>query len=178
MPYYVRLMRREDVEQVAVIDREAFPTMLPPANFQREMDSLLAHYIVACDGDNKPIVGFAGFWLMAGEAHIVNFAVRQSHQKQGIGELLLMSLIELAVVMETTLITLEVRVSNTIARRLYERYGFTDRGLRKRYYSDNREDAVIMTVDDISSPAYRKKLDELEKEYCDKRGQSVCQIAY
>ena len=190
MPYYVRLMHQEDVSQVTGIDREAFPTMLPPANFRREMDSPLAHYIVVCEekgqaaptgtevnkNGEQPVVGFAGFWLMAGEAHIVNLAVRQPYRRQGIGELLLISLIELAVEMEASLITLEVRASNAGARRLYGKYGFTDRGLRRRYYSDNREDAVIMTVDDISSPLYHLKLNELKKEHSDRWGASLYQI--
>lgn len=168
MPFCVRLMRRGDVDRVAAIDREAFPTMLPPANFQREMDNPLARYIVACDGKSKPVIGFAGFWIMAGEAHIVNIAVMQSYQRRGIGELLLTSLIELAVKMEASLITLEVRTSNTSASKLYGKYGFTVRGIRKGYYSDNREDAIIMTVDDIGSPLYRVKVNKLKKEHSDR----------
>ncbi len=160
----MRLMCQGDVNQVTEIDREAFPTMLPPANLQRELCSPLAHYIVACDEEGKTtptgadidkngkqyIVGFAGFWIIADEAHIVNLAVRQSHHRQGIGELLLISLIGLAMEIKAFLVTLEVRASNTIARQLYSKYGFTVRGLRRGYYLDNREDAVIMTVDDIN----------------------------
>jgi ribosomal-protein-alanine N-acetyltransferase len=190
LPYYVRLMCQGDVNQVTEIDREAFPTMLPPANFQRELYSPLAHYIVACGEEGKTaptgaeieksgkqnIVGFAGFWIMSDEAHIVNFAVRQSYHRHGIGELLLVSLIELAMEMKASLITLEVRVSNTIARELYNKYGFTDRELKRGYYSDNRENAVIMTVDDINSSLYQIRLKRLKKAYSEKWRASPYQI--
>ncbi|HEX79191.1 MAG TPA: ribosomal protein S18-alanine N-acetyltransferase [Dehalococcoidia bacterium] len=165
LPYYVRLMCRSDIEQVTDIDREAFPTMLPPVNFQRELDNPLAHYVVACEADTMPasngirvgertaqyVAGFAGFWILSEEAHIVNIAVRKSCHRQGVGELLLLSLIELAIAMKASLVTLEVRASNDSARKLYGKYGFSEWGLRKRYYTDNREDAVIMTVGDIGS---------------------------
>jgi ribosomal-protein-alanine N-acetyltransferase len=162
----VRPLRAEDIPQVSRIDREAFPTMLPPADFGREMQNPLAHYIVAEQVDARDeLAGFAGFWLMAGEAHIVNLAVREHHQQQGIGELLLLSLIKLAAHNETKMITLEVRASNDVARKLYAKYGFSIRGIRKGYYSDDREDAIIMTVDDIASPDYHRRLKQLETAY-------------
>lgn len=171
MPYYTRLMRAEDIRQVNYIDREAFPTMLPPADFVRELYSPLAHYIVATkEGDSDELAGFAGFWLMANEAHIVNLAVRECYQRQGVGELLLLSLIDLAANMRASLITLEVRASNEVAQKLYSKYGFSTRGIRRGYYSDNREDAVIMTVDDIASPGYRRRLKQLERAYNAKWG--------
>jgi ribosomal-protein-alanine N-acetyltransferase len=167
-------MRVDDIPQVSRIDREAFPTMLPPADFGREMQNPLAHYIVAEHANVRDeLAGFAGFWLMAGEAHIVNLAVRECHQRQGIGELLLLSLIKLATQEETQMITLEVRASNEVAQKLYAKYGFSIRGIRKGYYSDNREDAVIMTVDDIASPSYQSQLKQLEKDYKVKWGAYV-----
>ena len=111
------------------------------------------------------MAGFAGFWLMAGEAHIVNLAVWECYQRQGIGELLLLSLINLAVKKEARMITLEVRASNDTAQKLYTKYGFSIRGIRKGYYSDDREDAVIMTLDNISSSDYLHRLKKLERDY-------------
>lgn len=192
MPYYIRLMHQGDISRVTEIDREAFPTMMPLANFRRELGSPLAHYIVACDEEDKAaltmtevnrngeqlVVGFAGFWLMADEAHIVNLAVRRTYRRLGMGELLLISLIELAMDMEASLITLEVRASNTSARCLYSKYGFIDRGLRKRYYTDNREDAVIMTVDNINSSSYQIKLRQLKKAYSEKWGAPLYQVVH
>ena len=101
-----------------------------------------------------PVWGYVGIWFMADEAHITGVATRQTHQRQGIGELLLIGTVELAQVRGTRSVTLEARVSNSIAQALYRKYGFKEMGIRKRYYSDNAEDAVIMSTDAISSREY------------------------
>ncbi len=190
MSYRVRLMQWEDITQVAEIDREAFPTMLPSTNFQRELKSPLSHYIVTCDEGEaidqskakeeaqgkQYIFGFAGFWMMAGEAHIVNFAVRQSYRRQGIGELLLISIIDLAMEMNSNLITLEVRASNTAAQELYLKYGFTVKGLRRGYYSDDREDAVMMTLEDVGSVSFQEQLNQLKQAHSRKWGIALHQV--
>ncbi len=105
-----------------------------------------------------PIVGFAGLWLMLDEAHITTIGVKPTHRGRGVGELLLLGLFDAALAMNASLVTLEVRVTNIIAQRLYEKYGFERVGLRKHYYSDNGEDAYIMTVTDIQSPSYKAML--------------------
>jgi ribosomal-protein-alanine N-acetyltransferase len=117
----------------------------------------------AHDGDAAygRIVGYAGMWIVADEAHITTIAVRTAHRGSGFGELLLASLIGLAAEMGIRWVTLEVRISNEIAQRLYNKYGFRQSGVRRRYYSDNNEDALIMTTDDISLNAYRGHFEEL-----------------
>jgi len=155
MSYRMRQMHWEDLEQVKEIDRLCFPTMMPPTNYKTEMINPMAHYIVAYDAarieipSSQPcsplILGFAGIWLMAGEVHIINLAVRPEYQHQGIGELLLNGVIQQSLGLKAILITLEVRVSNIKAQNLYRKYGFTLRGIRHAYYIDNREDAIIMT---------------------------------
>ncbi len=102
-----------------------------------------------------PVVGFAGLWLMLDEAHITTIGVKASHRGRGVGELLLLGLFDAALEMGASLMTLEVRVSNVVAQKLYEKYGFERVGIRKGYYSDNGEDAYIMTVTDIQSSYYR-----------------------
>ncbi len=173
MPCRVRRMRQEDILQIVAIDREAFPS-LTPTNYHRELKNQLARYIVAIEGESvagdegrtaSAIVGFAGFWIMAGDAHIVNIAVRQSCRRQGIGELLLIGLIDLALELQAHLITLEVRVSNTAAQSLYSKYGFVIKGLRRGYYSDEREDGVIMTVADIGSATFRSRFSRLKQAH-------------
>jgi ribosomal-protein-alanine N-acetyltransferase len=177
-------MGQDDVPQVTAIDREAFPTMWPPMNYQRELDNHLAHYIVIAEETeqaveptpkvepeggithkviewltpHKPvkdhpqkIIGFAGFWMMAGEAHIISLAVKREFRRQGFGKLLLVELVRAAVKLEAEIVTLEVRVSNYEAQRLYLQYGFVSKGVRRAYYTDNREDALIMTLDDADS---------------------------
>lgn len=218
MACYVRLMRREDIAQVTEIDREAFPALWPPANYERELENRLAHYIVACGEEERVeepkveaslekdpsglasrvrhlfnynrffshelpksgkqyITGFAGFWIMAGEAHITNIAVRELHRRQGIGELLLIFAIDLATELNAHIITLEVRASNTAAQSLYYKYGFTQAGLRHNYYIDNKEDAVIMSTENITSAPFQARLQRLKQAHSRKWGIALYQIA-
>ncbi len=101
------------------------------------------------------VVGYAGMWLVGEEAHITTVAVTPQARGKGFGELLLASLVEMADELQARWVTLEVRVSNFTAQQLYRKYGFREAGLRKRYYSDNNEDALIMTTDDVSIDPYR-----------------------
>ena len=116
------------------------------------------------------VIGIAGFWLMAGEAHITTIAVRESHRRQGLGERLLISVIDTAIQLNAQLITLEVRPSNEQAQALYHKYGFYKAGVRNRYYTDNGEDAFIMTTDVITSPYFKSHIHELKKAYEQKWG--------
>ena len=206
MPYYVRPMRKGDIAQVNDIDREVFPTQLPPPNYRHELQNKLARYIVVCDEDKtveepelkaatglvsgvkqllnswlfpgnkipqpgrEYVSGFAGIWIMADEAHITNIAVRESYQRQGIGELLLISIIELAEELKASVITLEVRASNTTAQNLYAKYGFAQVGMRRHYYTDNREDGLIMTTESITSVSFRAHFQRLNQAYLKKYG--------
>lgn len=107
------------------------------------------------------IIGYAGMWIMVDEAHITTIAVRRGWRSKGLGELLLASLINLAAETGAERITLEVRVSNETAQNLYRKYGFHQEGLRKRYYSDNNEDAYIMTTGNIHELDYREQFERL-----------------
>lgn len=111
--------------------------------------------------DDQFLTGFIGIWYMVDEAHIVSVGVRSEYRGQGIGELLLIGGIEQAMKRPATMVTLEVRASNHIARNLYVKYGFTERGIRKGYYTDNREDALIMTTDPINVAAFREQFSKL-----------------
>lgn len=107
------------------------------------------------------LVGFSGIWTIVDEAHITNIAVRTAYQGRGLGEYLLIATFDLANDLHATFLTLEVRVSNVIAQQLYAKYGFVQQGIRKAYYLDNREDAYIMTTDDIRTTGSKRKLAEL-----------------
>ncbi len=182
MSYRVRKMRWEDIEPVKEIDHLCFPTMLPPTNYKTELINPMAHYIVAYDDDSlrieapllqpyRPLIlGFGGIWFMAGEAHIINLAVRPGYQRQGIGELLLNGLIEKSLELKAALVTLEARVSNFSAQRLYTKYGFSQRGLRRAYYTDNREDALIMTLDNMNQAEFQKSWAVLKQQFQKKWG--------
>ncbi|MBI4212682.1 MAG: ribosomal protein S18-alanine N-acetyltransferase [Chloroflexi bacterium] len=101
------------------------------------------------------IVGYAGLWLMADSAHVTTIAVDPPYRGEGIGELLLVALIDRSIEMGAAEVTLECRVSNYVAQTLYRKYTFRNSGLRKRYYSDDGEDAVIMTTDSLGSPTFQ-----------------------
>jgi ribosomal-protein-alanine N-acetyltransferase len=107
------------------------------------------------------VIGYAGMWLVGEEAHVTTVAVAPEARGKGFGELLLASLIEIADELQARWVTLEVRVSNFTAQQLYRKYGFREAGLRKRYYSDNNEDALIMTTDDVSLEPYRSDFAKL-----------------
>ena len=150
-------MTVDDLLAVHVIERESFSTPWPEHAYRQEIEqNSLAHYIVARYGN--AIVGFAGIWLLVDEAHITSFATRTAWRRQGIGERLLVALIDLALARGAKEATLEVRPSNIPAKRLYEKYGFKVVGVRPRYYSDNNEDALIMTTDTLDGRPMRDRL--------------------
>jgi len=153
-------MTVDDLIAVHVIERESFSTPWPAQAYREEIEhNRLAHYIVARSGNS--IVGFAGIWLLVDEAHITTFATRSAWRRQGIGERLLVALLDLALARGAKEATLEVRPSNIPAKRLYEKFGFKVVGVRPRYYSDNNEDALIMTTDSLDGRPMKDRLAEL-----------------
>ena len=116
------------------------------------------------------IAGYVATWFMTDEAHITGIAVRESLRGKGLGELLLLASVELSMNRDSRVVTLEVRVSNHVAQSMYTKYGFKQVGLRKRYYTDNNEDAYIMTTDVLSSEGYLKRFRVLVETYRLRRG--------
>jgi len=90
------------------------------------------------------VVGYGGVWLILDEGHITNIAVHPEYRGIGVGNAILEALIEICKIEQITSMTLEVRKSNTIAQNLYKKYGFLEEGIRKNYYTDTKEDGVIM----------------------------------
>lgn len=151
-------------------DGEALPSE-GHGGFGRLLDGLRQ----MLDGDSldetqELIVGFVGVWLLADEAHIVTIAVRDGRRGRGIGELLLIAAIEEAMRERQDVVTLECRVSNSVALRLYEKYGFQRVGLRPRYYSDNHEDAYVLTADGVGTESYRRLFGRLRSEHRERYG--------
>jgi len=109
-------------------------------------------------------VAYGGIWLMVDEAHVTTFAVDPRYRRRRIGERLLLALLDLARDRQAREATLEVRLSNLPARRLYEKYGFRPVGIRPRYYSDNQEDALIMTTEPLELPAMAGRIARLRAE--------------
>ena len=140
--FTIRRMTDADVEGVAQVELDAFTAPWPPALFAEELKNPLTHYLVLEAG--KKICGYAGFWLVAGEAQVTNIALLRQKQGKGWGSFLVESLIGLAVECGADSIVLEVRKSNMPARNLYEKLGLSIVGERKGYYQDDGEDALLM----------------------------------
>jgi len=123
------------------------------------------------------VAGFAGMWFVADEAHVVTLGARERERRMGVADLLLLGVAETAVKCGSRHVTLEVRRSNTAALALYGKHGFREMGVRKRYYSDNGEDAVIMTTPPIQSDAYAHTLASLAREHAERWGASIRVLA-
>ncbi|MBI5876235.1 MAG: ribosomal protein S18-alanine N-acetyltransferase [Chloroflexi bacterium] len=162
LPYVIEPMRVEDVDAIMVIEHEAFTEPWPASAYRHEIaKNEMAHYYLVRerpgkDGLPRPtVIAYGGIWLMVDDAHISTIATRREWRGCGVGELLLAAIIAESRAMGAERMTLEVRVSNTVAQNLYRKYGFNVEGRRKRYYSDNKEDALIMTTPRITSEAYQ-----------------------
>ena len=194
----VRPMKPGDIRQVMEIERQSFPNTWTRTIYDRELKNKLARYLVAYQplDDSAPvppepgivgfvrrvlrreplprerILGLVGLWCMMGEGHIVTIAVRHEHRRRGIGELLLVAILETALEAGQDGVTLEYRASNREARALYEKYGFSQVGLRARYYSDNQEDAVLMSTPPLRSSVYKKLIARRVAEQRSRWGES------
>ena len=114
------------------------------------------------------VIGFAGIWKMMDEAHLISIAVKAGHRGQGCGEMLLIAVIQMAIELGARVVTLEVRVSNRVAQALYVKYGLRTAGVRHGYYSDNNEDALIMTTDSIVTDEFRAYFKKLREAHAKK----------
>ena len=149
-------MSHDDINQVVAIERLCFGDRWSASAFAAELDNPSSTYIVAAKEDR--VVGYAGFWLILEEAHVTTIAVHPGEQGQKIGEQLLLNLIEESAKKDAKWMTLEVRVSNVVAQRLYGKYGFTSLGKRRGYYQDDGEDALVMWTENIWQDGYRTRL--------------------
>ncbi len=153
----VRAMRMSDIPAVHEIERTSFNEPWPEHALRQELTgNRLARYLVAERGGR--IVGYAGVWLMADEAHITTFGVLPDARRSGVGVRMLLAVAELAIALGAARLTLEVRPSNAPAIALYERFGFAAVGRRPRYYTDDGEDAQIMTTPELRSTSMEARL--------------------
>ncbi|KAA0941571.1 ribosomal-protein-alanine N-acetyltransferase [Sporosarcina sp. ANT_H38] len=141
-----REMGIEDITSVVEIEKESFATPWTAEVFEHEMTGNdYAHYVVAVD--EGEVIGHCGMWIVLDECHITNVAVRTRLRGNGIGEALMKQAIALCKEKEVRLMTLEVRMTNNTAQNLYRKLGFQDGGIRKNYYTDDHEDALVMWVE-------------------------------
>ena len=152
--YYVVLRRSED-------DYSDNGAREPEQESRGRFGFLPLPWRTEAPNSQDPIVGFAGMWIMFDEAHITTIGVHPDERGSGLGELLLVQLFVEATARGAEMLTLEVRVSNDAAQTLYQKYGFERHGVRRRYYSDNGEDAYIMWSPNIRDPEYVERFYEL-----------------
>ncbi len=142
-------MQKSDVDNVIAIEEQAYGEHhWSKESFMNELSNELARYYSALDNDGN-LVGYAGCWQILEEVHITNIAVAPQYRRQKIGRRLLQKIIDDCYTNKAKYITLEVRVSNEAAISLYEKYGFKSLGVRKGYYQNNNEDALIMWTENI-----------------------------
>jgi len=199
--YTIRHARDRDARQVVEIDREAFAgncLFRSTSSYRREIHNSTACYFVAGMGkevteqppprapwykrlfrsseeptnNDQYILGFAGLWIMPGEGHVTAIGVRNDYRHAGIGEGLLISLIDLAAELNLEIMTLEVRASNKTAQALYRKYGFRVVGKRRHYYSNDGEDALIMSTRPITSAPFQARFQQLKETHSQRRNGS------
>jgi ribosomal-protein-alanine N-acetyltransferase len=177
LPYVVEPMRLSDLDEVMEIEKVAFPApwsarsyryeitqnehgtlivVRPAPRLRQHLPKWLSWLSRAGRG---PVLGYAGLWLLVDEAHIATIAVHPDWRGRGLGELLLLAIMEKGAEQGARQATLEVRVHNQIAQGLYRKVGFETAGIRKGYYIDIKEDALIMTTPSFDTPEFQWNLD-------------------
>jgi ribosomal-protein-alanine N-acetyltransferase len=189
LPFVVEPMSLDDLDQVMEIEQVAFPVPWPAQSYHFEITESahstmlvvrpapasigrLARWLSRFSAVAQvPVVGYAGFWLLADEAHVATIAVHPTWRGQGLGELLLLSLLDHGAKLGARRATLEVRTSNTVAQGLYRKCGFEVISRRKRYYVDNDEDAYIMATPPFEKPAFRASLQQCRRRLYERLGE-------
>jgi len=197
LPYAVEPMRLQDITEVMEIEDVSFSSPWSARAYRHElMENDLSHYFVVRQrrversesgllarirrslgvGTPPAILGYGGFWMMVDEAHISTIAVRPNLRHRGIGELLLVAMLDRAIELATEIATLEVRVSNITAQNLYRKYGFEQVGLRRKYYRDSGEDALIMSTQRLTSASFQSRFQALKRALRERLTQSLDKI--
>lgn len=181
LPWLIAPMSVQDVDPIMEIETRSFSSPWPASAYRYELThNELSTYLVLKERlpeaqakkwhwfrpSSAPpaILAYGGFWLMVDEAHISTIAVHPDRRGQGFGEWMLVGLIQAALLRHAAEITLEVRVSNTVAQNLYRKYMFNVVGERKKYYRDNDEDALIMTTPPVDRPEFIRRFAELKTQ--------------
>lgn len=150
MKILTRKMERQDIDAVFEIEKASYGIHhWTKEAFINELDNNIANYFVAQNQETKEIVGYLGSWFIVDECHITNVSVNPEFRRKNIASKLIKTLIDECYAKMIKYITLEVRVSNDAAIALYEKFGFKSIGVRKKYYQDNNEDALIMFTENI-----------------------------
>lgn len=163
-PVIITTMRRRHLRNVLRIEERTSTTPWSLGLFLAEVRRDEREYLVALDPETERVVGFAGLLYVFGEGHVTTVAVDPDMQGGRIGTRLMLVLVRRAIALGSDSITLEVRASNEAALALYRRFGFAPSGVRKDYYKDPTEDALVLWAHDVDTPEYAERLARIEKE--------------
>ncbi len=159
MPVRIERASLLDLDDIVRLERACFPSPWTRDSFRRELSRTddVAVYLMARDGDEP--VGYAGMWVVGGEAHVATIGVRPDRRRQSIGARILLRLLAEAARRGADRVFLEFRRSNRAAQQLYAKYGFVETGIRRQYYVDNLEDAVIAEITDLQDEAMQVQIE-------------------
>ena len=150
MKVIIKKMEKSDIDKIFEIGKASYGEHhWSKESFYNELENNIGYYLTAHNPENNEVLGYLGSWLIIDECHITNVSVNPEYRRQKIAEQLIIELINHCYEKFVKYITLEVRVSNTPAINLYEKFGFKSIGVRKKYYQDNNEDALIMFTENI-----------------------------
>lgn len=153
----IESMTTGDIPAVARIERASFSTVWPSDAFYNELNTnKVAHYFVGRIGDR--VVAYGGIWVILEDSHVTTIAVDPAFRGKRLGEVMLLHLIDEAIERGAAWLTLEVRESNVVAQQLYRKYGFTTVTMRRGYYSDDNESAMVMWAGNLKSELYRNRI--------------------
>lgn len=161
----IRKAAVDDLDAIFEIENIVYPEHhWSKDSYEKELTNNLAHYGCAVNSDNK-IIGHYGFWQIFEEAHITTIEVLPEYRKQKVGTALMIDIIEECYRQMIKYITLEVRESNISAISLYDKFGFSTIGVRKKYYQDNDENALILFTENIWYDKFKLNYNKVKKEY-------------
>ena len=162
----IRRMKKRDLSAVLELEQAIYPQPWSPGVFTEELSLLNRHYIVL--EQDGTVLGYGGLLLVASDAHVTTIVVDPATQHCGLGTRLMLALVDVALAAGASHLTLEVRMSNEGARRLYQRFGFVPVGMRKDYYRD--EDALVMWAVDIDGWEYGERIAAIRESVDEENG--------
>lgn len=164
----LKRINKKDIDSIMKIEELSFPNHhWSKKSFENEIENKLATYKGFTSANE--IIGFYGFWQILEEAHITTIATHPDFRRQGIAKRLMVDLVDECYKKMIKYITLEVRASNVAAISLYEKFGFSTIGRRKKYYQDNNEDALIMFTENIWYEKFKSNFQKVKEELKEKR---------
>ena len=162
--FEIQKMTHKNLDNILEIEELCYgPHHWSRESFLTELNNKISSYYVVVNNENR-CIGYSGLWKIVDEAHITNLCVHPKYQNKKIAHKLLLNIIEECYREKIKFITLEVRISNKRAIHLYKKFGFKSLGVRKKYYQDNNEDALIMWSENIFDEKYKQLYDKIKKD--------------